>query len=374
MDIRFPNKEEFAQMFSEEEIGNLPEGVDIIELCDVTVQAFKIAVEEFPLEDYKPIEGCGGSEPHYFLDPQFLKNTNVPSVMLTTDEEGFPLLYLRIFTKDGSWLGEGVWNGMNAAGFFVGKALSLINELKSNGSIISDEDQKEFLIRKTANMLQAAFSNIKNRLEITVNSYLEEVWWDWAEIWYEHHAEFNSLQGFQMKRLAFAKAREKQIEKHKEEICALWKDESSGTLFDLKKQLLALKYRTIYEHWKEMERMQLEGKNWHRYVKAGDMSDIDDDLIEDFERGADLSGIAIEHAARQAELYNIFDVREKRLEKRRRGIRDSGYSRSRLFELKKEGEEMLENRRKTSSPPPDEMGGLENNAPVHWKNTDSQLS
>jgi hypothetical protein len=40
-------------------------------------------------------------------------------------------------------------------------------------------------------------------------------------------------------------------------------------------------------------------------------------------------------------IYNVFDVRDKRLEKRRIGIEDSGYSRARLFELKKEGEKLV---------------------------------
>jgi hypothetical protein len=364
MNIRLPSKEEIARLFSQEELPEMPEGMDFLEMCDMSLRALKIAIEEFPLEEYKPLEKSLGYNPRYSLTSGILEENNIPGIMLLSDEEGLPLLYLRIFMNTGGLIGDAICNLWNVAGFFMFKASWLVSELKKHGLNISEEEEREFIVRKTANMLKSAFKNIKKRAELAVNSYLEEVWWDWAEIWYEHYAESNSLLGIQVKRLAFAKDHVKQIEKHKEEIRDLWKDDSE-TLFDLKKQVLALKYRTIYEHWKEIERMQLTGKNWRRYVKAGDMSDIDDDLIEDFENGANVSGIAIEHAARRAELYNIFDVREKRLEKRKRGIKDSGYSRAGLFKLKKEGEELLKKKRKTPSPPPDKTSGLESGMPVH---------
>lgn len=349
MKVKFPDKEKIAELFSDDEKSELSEGIDIVDLLDMAVQALKIAIEEFPLEDYKPIEEYLGYDPYYQIDPAILQKLNIPSVMLTSDEDGLPLLYLRIFTKDGRWLGEAKCNLVSAAGFFAGNTLALVSELKKAGMNVSDEDLRVFVVRKTANTLKSAFDKLKDRVEITIASFLDEVWVNWAELWYEYHARDNSLQGFKMKRFAFAKQKEQLLEKHGDNIRALWADDSSEQLSGLKKQLLALYYKKTYEHWKEMERMQAEGKNWRRYVRAGDMSDVTDDLIEEFERGANISGLALEHAARRAELYNIFDVREKRLEKRKVGIMDSGYSRSRLFELKSEGEELLKKREMNQS-------------------------
>lgn len=94
MKIEFPDKETFEAMFSDGEKPEIPEGTDHFELVEMFRQALKIAVEEFPLEDYKPIEEYLGYDPYYQLDPSLLQQLNIPSVMLSSDEEGTPLLYL----------------------------------------------------------------------------------------------------------------------------------------------------------------------------------------------------------------------------------------------------------------------------------------
>jgi hypothetical protein len=344
MKIEFPDKETFDEMFPDGEKPVVPEGMDHFELMEMFGQALKIAVEEFPLEDYKPVEEYLGYNPYYQLDPATHQQLNIPSVMLTSDEGGVPILYLRMFRKDGQWLGEARCDLLSVVGFFAGKTLALLTQLREAGFNITDEEAREFAIRKTATLLKSAFAKLKDRIELTVDSFMEEVWFNWAEIWYEQQAEINSLQGGAMKRVTFKRQREALLKKHEDDLHTFWADDSSEKLSNLKKELLALHYEQTYEHWKEMQRMQTAGRNWRRYVRADDMSDVTDDLIEAFERGTDISGLALEHAARRAELYNVFDVREKRLEKRKAGIKDSGYSRSRLFKLKSEGEELLNKR------------------------------
>src|SRR5215212_2508873 len=113
MKIEFPDKEAFEAMFSDGEKPEIPEGTDHFELVEMFGQALRIAVEEFPLEDYKPIEEYLGYDPYYQLDPSVLQQLNIPSVMLSSDEEGTPLLYLRLFRKDGQWLGEAECTLMN---------------------------------------------------------------------------------------------------------------------------------------------------------------------------------------------------------------------------------------------------------------------
>lgn len=344
MKIEFPDKETFEEMFSDGEKPEIPEGREHFELVEMFGQALKIAVGEFPLEEYKPIEEYLGYNPYYQLDPNILRQLNIPSVMLASDEGGVPILYLRMFRKDGQWLGEAECNLLNMLGFFAGKTLGLLTQLKQAGFNITDEEAREFAIRKTANLLKSAFAKLTDRIEITVDSFMEEVWLNWTEIWYEQHAELNSLQGFKMRRGTFKKQREALLKKHEGDLRSLWANDSSEKHFHLKKELLALYYEQTYEHWKEMERIQAGGRNWRRYVNAGDMADVTEDLIEAFERGTNISGLALEHAARRAELYNVFEVKQRRLEKRKAGIKDSGYSRSRLFELKREGEELLKKR------------------------------
>lgn len=348
MTIKFPNKETIAEMFAGEELPQMPAGEDLLELLEMGLQALQLAVDECPLEEYKPLEeyiGYGNDVSYYQLDPELLERLNIPRVMITSDDVGVPLLVLRIISKDGRWVGEATCNVMYATGSFAGKTLTLVQDLKASGISMTDDDCRDFVIRKTANLLKSAFGKINERIETTINSFLEEVYWDWAELWWEYYAEQNSLQGYKMKRLPIRKQLGKVLEAHRDNVESLWNDDSQKVLLDLKKMRLALEYEKTYEHWKEIQRLQIEGKNWRRYVKAGDMADVTDDLIEDFENKDDLSGLALEHAARRAELYNVFDVSDKNLEKRRQGMIVSGYGRATLFNFKREGEELISKRR-----------------------------
>ncbi|HEV7376812.1 MAG TPA: hypothetical protein VGN95_19005 [Pyrinomonadaceae bacterium] len=345
MNFNFPDKETLAVMLSDVVIPGFPEGLDLVDCLDMALEALKKAIESLGLEEYKPIEEYIWHDTSYYdLRREDIQQLNIPIITVKRvkegDFDGLPILYIRIFGED-CWRLDATFDPMQAAGSFAGRALAVVQDMKSAGQVITDEWERKFVIAQSAQMLEAAFRKLQGRIEITIESFLDEVFWNWGELWYECAAEDSSLQGFKVKRLPFAKRKEEQRKKHKDDIDALWADDTLEVLSDQKKQLLALYYENTLEHWKEMERMQVGLKDWRRYIRAGDMSDITDDLIADFENGVNISDIAIEHAARRAKLYNVFDVRDKRLEKRRIGIEDSGYSRARLFELKKEGEKLV---------------------------------
>lgn len=351
MSIIYPDKETIAAMFDKEDFPELPLGQDPVEMLDMCIQALKLAIEESSLEEYKPLEeyiGYGKNVPFYHIEPELLKELNVPRVMITSDVAGVPLLVLRIITKHGGWRGEVVCNVLNATGFFAAGATSIAHELKSGDRNITEDERRIFIIRQTANMLIIAFDTINERIETMVNSFLEEVFWDWLRLWYECYAEHNSLLGYKMKRSPFKKELSKATEIHQNKLQDFWDDDSKQKSLDLKKMNLVLEYHKTYEHWKEMERLQAEGKNWHRYVKAGDMADVSDDLIDVFINKDDISGLALEHAARRARLFNIYDVSDANLEKHKQGIMASGYSRPTLFNYKREGEELLRQRHNNS--------------------------
>jgi hypothetical protein len=346
--LNFPDKETISEMLAGDNFPKLPLGEDPIELLDMIFQALKLAIEEYPLQEYKPLEdyiGYGNDAPYYHIDPEVLKRLNIPRVMLTSDEDDFPLLVLRIITKEGDWLGEAVCNIWGAAGYFAGRAFATVNELKAGGINFTNDDRRTFIIRKAANMLKSAFARINERLEATINSFLDEVFFDWAELWYEYHAEYNSLLGYKMKRLPIKKQLGKVLETHRNNVQAFWSDDSQKRLTELRKMQLVFEYKKTYEHWSEMQRLQTEGKKWRRYIKADDMADVTDDLVNDFITKDDISWLALEHAARRVELYNIFDVNDSNLEKRKQGIMVSGYSRSALFNFKREGEGLLRKER-----------------------------
>lgn len=217
MDFNYPDRETIAAMFEGEELPKFTSEVDAIDMLDLGVQALKIAIEESSLEEYKPLEYYfehGKNIPYYKLRPEVLKELNIPRVTVIDDHDDAPLLVLRLITKEGEWIGESVCCPLRVTGYFVGRALAVVNDLKAGGLTMTDDDRRAFIIRKTANMLKSAFAKINERIEIMVNSFLNEVFLDWAELWYEYHAEYNSLLGYKMGRLHVRKQLSKEIEVH----------------------------------------------------------------------------------------------------------------------------------------------------------------
>lgn len=204
-------------MLEGEELPELPSGENPIDLLEMVLEALKLAIDEFPLDEYKPLEeyiGYGDDVPYYRIDPQLLEQLNIPRVMIAYDSVGVPLLVVRTITKEGRWVGESKFDLSGVGGHFTGKALELANVLRDNGLNMTDEDRRTFIVRRTVNMLKDAFSKANERMETTVNSFIEEVYWDWAELWYEHHAEYNSLLGYRMKPLPLKKQLEKVLKAH----------------------------------------------------------------------------------------------------------------------------------------------------------------
>src|SRR5215204_5715885 len=161
MEIRFPDKATIAESFTDDEKPVLPDGADFVEILALGVKALKLAIEESQLPEYKAIQELLGYDPGYVIDPRILADGKVPSVSLTCDGEGLPLLHLRIISKDGDWLGDATCNLWSPMGFFVSQAHGLITQLKKSGSPVTEEDFEVFIVRKTANMLKAAFSKVK---------------------------------------------------------------------------------------------------------------------------------------------------------------------------------------------------------------------
>lgn len=55
MKIEFPNKEKLAQIFADEELPYIPEGFQAVDVIDMCIQALQAVIEEYPLEEYKPL-------------------------------------------------------------------------------------------------------------------------------------------------------------------------------------------------------------------------------------------------------------------------------------------------------------------------------
>lgn len=191
--------------------------------------------------------------------------------------------------------------------------------------------------------MKRAIRRLPNYLELISNLFPELIKTIWVKMAYEAIEETNIFDRNEIPNISLNILKQNVIRKMESEIRNFLQDDTGFDAYILreKKKKFASHYDDIFQHWKEMQRLQIEGKNWRRYIKAGDMSDISDDLIEDFEKGKDMNIIALEHAARRAQLLNTLKLSTENKIKREQGIMCSGYTRSVLYQFKKEGEELL---------------------------------
>jgi len=342
--ITLPDREQLLKIVAQYQPNEDHEaGVEVYALA---MEAIKIVIEEFPL--YVLVEAMPDPVRHarfFLIDPETSEEKEAPHVMLTLSEDGLPLLCVRAFDEHGGWLSDANYNLMSMSSYFACHASVQFGEVENLDSE-SRANWRRVVARRTADMLQAAFARLEAQIQITATSFLKETAWNLGEFWFDRDAELFGLDGLVINRVNFQKLKEQRSKEHHKAIQTLWEDMSPASLLNNKKQLLALYYEQTFAHWKEMQRMQLEGKDWQQYVRA--VPGITDDLVHKFEKDCKISDLAIEHAARRAELYNVYDAKPKAVEERKRGNHISGYGKSRLFELRKEGWELL--RQKGLSP------------------------
>jgi len=336
VEIKLPDREMLAKITAEYEPNEDFEAA--IETFELGMEGLKIAIEEFPLYFFDPVTDPIRHRPFTVLDPGESEEKEAPHVMLTLSEGGLPLLFIRAFKKDGDWICDTKCNLIGMSLHFACAAEGLLGKVEQSDSE-SRSSWRTLVARRTADMLQSAFRRLEAQTQITTTSFLKETVWKCAELCFYLEAQSFGLHGVVIKRVNFQKLEQERLKEHHEAIQTIWKDASPEKLLDQKKQLLALYYEQTLAHWKEMERMQSEGKDWRQYVKA--VPGVTDHLVETFEKDLKISHLAIEHAAQRAELYNIFEAKPKAVEERKGGNRISGYGRSRLFQFKKEGWELL---------------------------------
>lgn len=153
------------------------------------------------------------------------------------------------------------------------------------------------------------------------------------------------------------KVRQNIINGYKKDITNVWERERKN--FDNYRNLkFAEEYEKLYKHWDTISLLYRSNKDFLGYAKMEGFQDTPDDLLDELKgshhRGMSLK--ALEHAARRVGLMNLENQDESILEKRKNGIKASGFSETALYKHLEEGEkmvEMWENQQSLDSTPPE---------------------
>lgn len=340
MDLELPKEEDLTELILEleREYGKaLPEDLEISKekLMLNVFKAIKRLFDEFPTEGYRPLTT-------YKEKGQEFQNQS--SVYAVEGDDGYPYLNVRVFRDDGTWAFNGYVNIDKFTGYFAGISYNYLINFKRTDSSITQEKFEEYLVNIIVNVLRISIRRLPKWIELMIDSFESKIELIWGKYLYEDIKQENSLKGLQTPQIDLNAYRQRSIRSVESKIREFIQDDTGFDVYLLsrKKQNLALHYKNTYSHWKNIEDLQTKGSNWRRYVRAEDMSDITDDLIEDFEGGKQISDLALEQAARRAEIYNTGKLTKKNQKLRESGIMCSGYSRSKLFIFKGEGEKLLE--------------------------------
>lgn len=348
MNFPIPTDEELLQFLCEVEENHklfIPEVLEIdkLEFARILVGALVKFWKEYPAEGYRPLPT--------FTD-KGIEIQNPSTITLLEDEKGEPFLNVKAFRDDGNWIFNGYVNVDSFLGYFVGISLGYLFSAKKSGEMVTDESFKDKLFDTTLYVMAMAMRRMPRWIEIMIDSFENKIELIWAKQLYDGIKEDYSLSGLVFPKFDFNAARQKSIRAVESKIREFLQDDTGfdKCLLNLKKQTLAMQFRNVYSHWESMQNLQLHGKEWRRYIQAGDMSDVTEDLIEEFISGKQVGDIAIEHAARRADLLNNGNLNRKNQELRSKGIKCSGYSRSKLFGFKREGEAFIKEKEIQSTP------------------------
>ncbi len=211
------------------------------------------------------------------------------------------------------------------------------------------DQEKESMAREQAvEMTLIMIDSFHQRAELMMDSYVSEVIGQWRLQKTENILHFQAERGERVRRdknpaLGLA------IKDYTREVTEFWKYQGRAYAGGQKIRFVA-EYEQVYPHWRLLSKMSSEDR-WREYAKAGKFQDTPDDLLEKLEnmdrsdhQAVDLkvSDLALEHAGRRARLINKQGISESVIRQRKAGIRATGYTRTQLYNLLKDGRQINE--------------------------------
>jgi hypothetical protein len=289
-------------------------------------------------------EGVFGKKWMELSSEQRLEEMFVPRIGLfyPAGDESIPALFLRIVGTEFP-LVEVFFYPIEAAWSFLDEGRNYTRKYCPEGWSSAEIEDCAFDL--AVEMFLMMIDNLYNRSLLMMESFTRET----IALWY-----FNKDQKAQGGLAAIGESNVKPkatvlknvIKAHGGHIQNLWLYHGQSGR-DWQKVQLANNYEDLYPHWVRLFKMvSNDDRDWDQYSKAGRYADTPDDLIEKLHNvdrsdsttiRTKVSELALEHAARRAELVKRHGVSQWARTKRRAGVLVSDYSAQQLFQFLKEG-------------------------------------
>lgn len=277
-----------------------------------------------------------------------LNETLTPRIALHyADDEGkIPCLFFR-FVGTESPIVEAIFYPIEAIHSFLMEARSYIRWYSPPER--PNEEIEAIAFDKTVDMALIMIDSFYQRANLMMDSFTEEVIAQWHINNDKKILHYYAEQGDQLpyrKNIALEKA----IKDYSKSVSQFWKFQGQ-TYENWQKIRLAEAYEGISKHWKWLSKMSREDMDWRDYATTNKFQDTPDDLLDKLENADRLdsnsvetkvSELALEHAARRVRLIKKRGVSESVNNQRKKGIKVTGYTSGQLFNLLKEGRELIE--------------------------------
>ena len=307
----------------------------------LTIEIFKKALEYRP-HIRKAILGDDflGLQP---LDRVAETLTPRTALFYSDGSNGMPGLFFR-FVGEESPIVEAIYYPFEAIYSFLDEARYYVRKFSPPEQ--PDEEIEKISVDHATEMTLILFDNFYQRAGLMMASFISEVMAQWHVQTRQNAIQDQAERGYIAPRQKDTSI-EKTIKNYTKAVLQLWKYQGQ-TQQNWRKIQLAEEYEAIHRHWKRLSKM-CGDVDWREYAKIQRFQDTPDDLLDklmDIDRRDNkatenrVSELAIEHAARRVSLIKNQGVHESVINRRRRGIKISGYSSGQLFEFLRLGREL----------------------------------
>jgi hypothetical protein len=257
----------------------------------------------------------------------------------------FPCLFFR-FVGDESAVVEAVFYPYEAILSFLYQSRSYFQWL--NLPDCSEDEKESLACGQAVEMTLIMIDSFHRRSELMMDSFVSEVIAQWRLNRTENFLHFQAERGEAIPR-GKNPALSVAVQSYAREVTQFWKYQSRAYGGGQKVRFVE-EYEDVYTHWKLLSKL-LSEDGWREYAKAGKFQDTPDDLLKKLENtdrsdeGAvdvRISDLALEHAGRRARLVNKRGISKSIIRQRKAGIRVTGYTTAQLFNILREGRQIIE--------------------------------
>ncbi len=266
------------------------------------------------------------------------------SIQYVGEGGNIPSLYFRFIGAEAPIV-EALFYPIEAVYFFLTEARSYARWISKPE--VTEEEIEKIAFDGAIDMTLIMIENFYRRAELMMGNFTYEVIAQWRTQNRQDVIQYHAEQGNILERRKDSTL-ENLLKIYTKDVLQLWKYQGQ-TRENWRKLVLSEEYGPILKHWKRLSKMMSEDEDWQEYVKAGKFHDTPDDLLKklaDIDRrdaqtiDLKMSELAIEHAARRVSLIKKAGLSDSILERRKKGIKVSGYSSGQLFEYLKEGRDL----------------------------------